>query len=71
VRNRGDLPPGYDPTATKGFGMRMVRSTVAQLGGRFEAASLGGETEFAVSFQPTVAQPTLRLIEGSAGEVAQ
>lgn len=64
VRNRGSLPPGYDPAATRGFGMRMVRSTVAQLGGRFEAASLGGETEFAVTFQPTVSQPTLRAIEG-------
>ncbi len=66
VRNRGSLAPGYDPATTKGFGMRMVRSTVAQLGGRFEAASLGGETEFAVTFQPTVAQPALRLLDGGA-----
>ncbi len=68
MRNRGSLPPGYDPGATRGFGMRMVRSTVAQLGGRFEAASMGDETEFAVTFQPTCAQPTSRVIEGGVGE---
>ena len=68
VRNRGSLPPGYDPGQTKGFGMRMVRSTVAQLGGRFEAASMGDETEFAVTFQPTVAQPALRVIDGRQTE---
>jgi hypothetical protein len=45
-----------------------VRSTVAQLGGRFEAASMGDETEFAVTFQPTCAQPTSRVIEGGVGE---
>jgi two-component sensor histidine kinase len=59
VRNRGELPPNYNPAQTKGFGMRMVRSTVAQLSGHLEAASMGGETEFAVTFQPTVPQPTV------------
>jgi two-component sensor histidine kinase len=59
VRNRGDLPPNYNPAATKGFGMRMVRSTVAQLSGHLEAASMGGETEYAVTFKPSVPQPTL------------
>jgi two-component sensor histidine kinase len=68
VRNRGSLPPGYDPAVTKGFGMRMVRSTVGQLGGRFEAASMGDETEFAVTFQPTVAQPALRVVPGGKAE---
>ena len=70
VRNRGSLPPGYDPAATKGFGMRMVRSTMAQLGGRFEAASMGDETEFAVTFHPTVAQPALQVIDGGQAEAA-
>jgi two-component sensor histidine kinase len=70
VRNRGSLPPGYDPGTTKGFGMRMVRSTVTQLGGRFEAASMGDETEFAVTFKPTVTQPALRVIEGGKAEPA-
>ncbi len=45
--------------------MRMVRSTVAQLSGHLEAASMGGETEFAVTFQPSVPQPTVfTVIEG-------
>jgi two-component sensor histidine kinase len=70
VRNRGELPPGYDPGSTQGFGMRMVRSTVAQLGGRLEAASMGSETEFAVTFEPTVAQPVLRVVEAGSGEAA-
>jgi two-component sensor histidine kinase len=64
VRNRGELPPGYDPAAGTGFGMRMVKSTVAQLGGRFEAASMAGETEFAMTFQPTLAQPDISVIQG-------
>ena len=70
VRNRGDLPPNYKPDATRGFGMRMVRSTVSQLNGHLEAASMGGETEFAVTFQPTVPQPTVfTVVEG--GQTAQ
>ncbi|HEV2602076.1 MAG TPA: cache domain-containing protein [Microvirga sp.] len=68
VRNRGELPPGYDPSTTRGFGMRMVRSTMAQLQGRLEAASMGSETEFAVTFEPTVTQPTLRVVEGGRAE---
>ncbi|HEY8383347.1 MAG TPA: histidine kinase dimerization/phosphoacceptor domain -containing protein [Microvirga sp.] len=64
VRNRGELPPGYDPAAGAGFGMRMVKSTVAQLGGRFEAASMAGETEFATTFQPTLPQLDISVIQG-------
>jgi two-component sensor histidine kinase len=56
-----------DPGATRGFGMRMVRSTVAQLGGRFVAASMGDETEFAAAFQPTGARPTSRVPRGGLG----
>jgi two-component sensor histidine kinase len=70
VRNRGDLPPNYKPDATRGFGMRMVRSTVLQLNGHLEAASMAGETEFAVTFQPSVPQPTVfTVVEG--GQTAQ
>jgi hypothetical protein len=43
---------------------------VTQLGGRFEAASMGDETEFAVTFKPTVTQPALRVIEGGKAEPA-
>jgi two-component sensor histidine kinase len=65
VRNLGTLPAGYRPESTRGFGMRMVISMVAQLEGRLEAASMAGETEFAVTFQPKVPQPMeLRVIEG-------
>jgi two-component sensor histidine kinase len=65
VRNRGELPTNYDPTNTKGFGMRMVRTTVDQLGGHFEAASMAGETEFAITFPPSVQQMAIaRVVEG-------
>lgn len=64
VRNRGELQPGYDPAGSRGFGMRMVRSTVAQLGGRLEAASMAGETEFSVTFQPSIAQPARLAVVG-------
>jgi two-component sensor histidine kinase len=59
VRNLGSLPTGYRPESSRGFGMRMVISMVDQLGGRLEAASMAGETEFAVTFQPKIEQPTL------------
>ena len=59
VRNRGTLPAGYRPEDSRGFGMRMVTSMVNQLGGRLEASSMAGETEFAVTFQPKHQQPAL------------
>jgi two-component sensor histidine kinase len=72
VRNRGTLPAGYDPVTTNGFGMRMVRSTVAQLGGRLEAASMAGETEFSITFKPALAQPpALAVVEGGGGVSAR
>src|SRR5215212_9332683 len=58
VRNQGTLPAGYRPESSRGFGMRMVTSMVDQLGGRLETASMAGETEFAVTFQPKIQQPT-------------
>jgi two-component sensor histidine kinase len=67
VRSRGNLPANYKPDATRGFGMRMVRSTVQQLNGHLEAASMGGETEFAISFQPSVPQPTVFTVVQEAG----
>jgi len=72
VRNRGELPPNYDLTMTKGFGMRMVRSTVAQIGGHLEAASMAGETEFAITFQPSVQQMAIaRVVEGHQEAVGE
>ena len=59
VRNAGSLPAGYDPSETTGFGMRMVCLTVAQLGGRLEASSMAGETEFTVTFQPKRLPPAM------------
>jgi two-component sensor histidine kinase len=67
VRDRRSGPPGHDPGATRGFGVRMVRSTVAQLGGPFEAASMGDEIELAAAFQPTGARPTSRVPRGGLG----
>ncbi len=65
VRDRGVLPPGYDPSGASGFVMRMIASTVAQIGGRLDASSMAGETEFAVTRQLKVFQPTLlQVIDG-------
>ena len=57
VRSGGTLPPGYDPTTTKGFGMQVVARTARQLGGRLEARNLDGQAEFAVSFVPAAPRP--------------
>jgi two-component sensor histidine kinase len=66
VRSGGALPAGYDPMETAGFGMQMVNLIVKQLNGKLEASSMGGQTEFAVSFVPVVPQPTiLTVISGS------
>ena len=67
VRSRGTLPPRYDPSQTSGFGMRMVLAMVTQLGGRLEASTMSGETEFAVTFEPKIPQPTvLAVVQGGA-----
>jgi two-component sensor histidine kinase len=70
VRNRGTLPAGYRPENSRGFGMRMVISMVEQLNGRLEAASMAGETEFAVSFGPKHQQPTLLTLVADRGRGA-
>ena len=68
VRNRGALPAGYDPAARAGFGLRMVLMMCKQLNGRLEAASLAGETEFAVTFAPRLDQPPVLKVVDSDGE---
>jgi two-component sensor histidine kinase len=40
VRNRGVLPPGYDPGAARGFGMQMVSNLVVQLRGRLQSSTM-------------------------------
>jgi len=65
VRNFGTLPPRYDPSQTSGFGLRMVLAMVKQLDGRLEASTMSGETEFAVTFEPKIPQPTvLAVVQG-------
>jgi two-component sensor histidine kinase len=65
VRNRGVLPPGYDPGAARGFGMQMVSNLVVQLRGRLQSSTMAGETEFAVTFPLKTPQPTiLGVVEG-------
>ncbi len=65
VRNQGILPAGYQPEATRGFGMQMVTAMVKQLDGRLEAAGMAGETEFAVTFMPKLRQaPELKAVAG-------
>ena len=57
VRNAGVLPGNYDPSNSTGFGMRMVLTLVNQLSGHLDISSSAGQTEFAVTFGATVAQP--------------
>lgn len=58
VRNRGQLPPGFDPNTAEGFGVAMVSRLAGELGGRLEAGEQGGETEFAVHFPRSEVQAT-------------
>lgn len=67
VRNRGTLPAGFAQEASGGFGMRMVRAMVDRLGGTLSVASMGGETEFAVTFKPAGrTTPDLRMVSATA-----
>jgi two-component sensor histidine kinase len=65
VRNGGALLPHYDPAATTGFGMQMVNRIVSQLNGKLEASTMGGETEFAITFVPKEPQPTILTVVAS------
>lgn len=42
------LPPGFDPSRSKGLGMRLIVSLVRQLGGEFVAGNAGEGARFAV-----------------------
>jgi two-component sensor histidine kinase len=69
VRSQAQLRPGFDPENADGFGMKMVCAMARTLGGAIEASSMGGETEFALSFMPKSPQPTiLRVVQDGAGE---
>lgn len=57
VRNSGVLPADYDPAKGPGFGMQMVTMLTKQIGGRLDVSCMAGETEFSVTFTPTVPQP--------------
>lgn len=57
VRNAGTLAQDYDPAAGSGFGMRMVKMLVEQLGGEFKVSSMDGHTEFTVTFVPAAPAP--------------
>jgi two-component sensor histidine kinase len=48
------LPEGFDPAASKGLGMKIVRSLVRQIGGtmQFAPGEGGRGTCFSVSFPP-------------------
>jgi two-component sensor histidine kinase len=48
------LPQGFDPAASKGLGMKIVRSLVGQIGGtmQFAPGEGGRGTCFSVSFRP-------------------
>ena len=56
VENTGPaLPEGFDPAASKGFGMRIIRSFVATIGGelRIGRGEDGRGARFTVLFSPT------------------
>ncbi len=56
VRNRGTLPPGFDPARADGFGLRMVVAMAGQVGGRTSFHDGDGWTECAVIFTPEVSE---------------
>jgi two-component sensor histidine kinase len=56
VRNEGLLPRDYDAKRSPGFGMQMVLMLVNQLGGQLDISNESGQTEFAITFSPTIQQ---------------
>jgi two-component sensor histidine kinase len=42
------LPAGFDPAQSRGLGMRLIVSLVAQLHGTLDARNAGGGARFAV-----------------------
>lgn len=50
VANGGELPQGFDPRASRGFGLVMAGELARQLGGELTCGSSGGLVEFAVRF---------------------
>jgi two-component sensor histidine kinase len=55
VRDQGiGLPPNFDPTSSKGLGMRLVNAFAAQLGGKLEIHSRDPGAEFVLMFPVSV-----------------
>ena len=49
VRDEGaGLPPGFDPSASKGLGMRIIRALASQLGASLDVQASGSGAEFIV-----------------------
>lgn len=53
VANGGELPAGFDPLASRGFGLVMASELARQLGGGLSCRSSDGRVEFAVAFPET------------------
>jgi two-component sensor histidine kinase len=52
VANPGELPPGFDPATSDGFGLSMATALARQAQGRLGAASQDGIVAFTVVFAP-------------------
>lgn len=50
VANAGELPPGFDPGASRGFGLVMASELARQLGGELGCRSQDGRVEFTARF---------------------
>lgn len=50
VANAGELPPGFDPRASRGFGLVMASELARQLGGELACRSQDGRVEFTARF---------------------
>ncbi len=70
VRNAGSLPADYHIETRKGFGIQMANAMARQLDGRLEAASMAGETEFAITFAARLRQPAALQLLGDRQTVA-
>ena len=55
------LPAGFDPTASRGLGMKIIGSLVRQIGGELQFAS--GETGRGAAFTVTFGSPRLAMTE--------
>ena len=63
VANPGELPPGFDPATSDGFGLTMATALARQAKGQLGSTSQNGVVAFTVVFAPRE-EPAIRATAG-------